>query len=217
MDWFLTWWESLGIVSQAFACVAIPATIIMVLQSLLLLLGIGFDGGGDVPSFDCDTDGDCSLEFNHDVDGLESTDMGMQLFTIRGIIAFFAIGGWIGIMLIDLGIPEVWAGLSAFAAGTLALVISAYMIKWFMKLQDSGNVEISNAIAKTGTVYIKVPPERAGTGQVSVVVQGRLTEFSAITDHSEPLTTHMQVQVVGIVGDNTLVVSPTFSGDSKKQ
>ena len=39
------WWTSLGSAGQVFACVAIPATIILFLQTLLTIIGLG--GGHD--------------------------------------------------------------------------------------------------------------------------------------------------------------------------
>ena len=35
------WWESLGEVGRVFACVAIPSTVILFLQTILMLIGIG--------------------------------------------------------------------------------------------------------------------------------------------------------------------------------
>ena len=41
------WWDSLGLVSQIFAAIAIPATLILLIQTILMLIGIGSDHGGD--------------------------------------------------------------------------------------------------------------------------------------------------------------------------
>lgn len=48
------WWESLGTAGQVFACVAIPATVFLVLQTVLMLIGIGFDHGADGAGHDFD-------------------------------------------------------------------------------------------------------------------------------------------------------------------
>ena len=46
----LEWWNGLSLISRVFACIAVPATAVM-LQTILLLIGIG---GGDS---DFDPDG----------------------------------------------------------------------------------------------------------------------------------------------------------------
>ena len=47
----IDWWNSLSLVSQVFACVAIPATMILLIQTLLLFFGVGEDADGvdDIP------------------------------------------------------------------------------------------------------------------------------------------------------------------------
>lgn len=52
----VAWWNSLTGLEQAFAYLAIPATLILVIQTLLLLFGLGHDGDADV-DFEPDTSG----------------------------------------------------------------------------------------------------------------------------------------------------------------
>ena len=40
------WWQSLGIAQQVFYCIAIPATLIIVIQTILLMLGMGHGSEG---------------------------------------------------------------------------------------------------------------------------------------------------------------------------
>ena len=58
------WWESLGEIGRVFACVAIPSTVILFLQTILMLIGIG--------GSDADADGG-SVEIDSDVE-IESAD-----------------------------------------------------------------------------------------------------------------------------------------------
>ena len=56
MTWLSDWWNGMSILQQCFAAVAIPATVVLFLQTILLLIGIGgshdidhgefSDGGG---------------------------------------------------------------------------------------------------------------------------------------------------------------------------
>ncbi len=77
----IEWWESLTLLQQIFTCMAVPATLILIIQSILLLFGIGFGGGdgdaGDISSdFDSDIDTDVSMADIGDID--DAVDMIQQ-------------------------------------------------------------------------------------------------------------------------------------------
>ena len=78
------WWASLTWLERIFAYVAFPATLLLLLQTLMLLFGLGNDAGGDadadidldgggVPDLDLDGDGipdlDADLDTDFDADG----------------------------------------------------------------------------------------------------------------------------------------------------
>ena len=97
----LAWWNSLTILEQVFACIAIAATVVLIIQSILLLFGIGF-GGGEADAGGLDTDfstdfdagsaGDAGHVDMHDV---ADADSGLSLFTIRLRFSRWAAGwGW---------------------------------------------------------------------------------------------------------------------------
>ena len=37
----LTWWNNLDAFARVFACIAVPSTLILVVQTVLLLFGLG--------------------------------------------------------------------------------------------------------------------------------------------------------------------------------
>ena len=72
------WWESLTWLERLFAYVAFPATLLLILQTLMLLFGLGHDGGTDTDGdadvdldldSDADADFDTDLDVDHDLDG----------------------------------------------------------------------------------------------------------------------------------------------------
>ncbi|MDR1156919.1 MAG: hypothetical protein LBK75_01225 [Oscillospiraceae bacterium] len=211
MVWFVDWWAGLGVLGQVLACAALPATAVMVIQTVLLLGG-AFWGDGDA---DGDTDADADFDMADDADGdfdgdaaehgVLHADDGLRVFTVRGIVAFLAVGGWTGIALLRTG--EMTALLGAIAAGTAALLFAALVIRWVLKLQGNGNIVVSNALEHMATVYIPIPPARVATGRVTMLLQGRFTELDAVTDDETPLKTGESVRVVGVLGENCLVVS----------
>lgn len=223
MQWFADWWNGMGMLQQIFACVALPATVLLVLQTILLIFGIG--GGHDADHGDFDDhsaltdahDGDAhdlpGHEPDHDHDPSHSGS-GLRIFTIRGFVAFFAVGGWRGIAMLDLGRSPLSAIAAALLGGIVALFTAAFIIKWSLKMQESGTLSIENAISKTGNCYITIPPKRSGSGKVTVTVQEQFTELDAITDAVEPIRPGTQILVIGIDGESTLVVTPLASHES---
>ena len=209
MEWFSTWWNSLGTLGQIFATAAIPATVVMLLQTVLLLLGFaGHDGECDHDLSHDTADVSHEADVDHDVhDGAHHAD-GLRLFTVRGIVAMLAIGGWTGVALCDAGVGSILSSAIAIIAGLAALFLAAYVIKLSLKLQDDGNFNIKNAVAHTATVYIPIPPSREGTGKITMNLQERFVELDAMTDHSEKLPTGAMVQVVSVTDKNEVIVRP---------
>ncbi len=203
MTWLTDWFMSMTLLQQIFACIALPATVILLIQTVLLIFGLGFGGG------DADIDGgDGALDGGgDDLDYAADGAAGLRIFTVRGLVAMFAIGGWLGMASVDLGANEIVAVLVAVLSGVFALLLVAYLIHLMLKLQENGNLEARNAVAHTARVYITVPPRRRGIGKVMLTVQERLVEMDAVTDYGEELRTDSMVQVVS-VSDNILVVRP---------
>lgn len=219
MEWFTSWYESLNTVQQVLAAGAIPATVILIIQTVLLMFGVG---GHDADhgefdhdfSYSHDFDGhiDHDFDHSHDFDGHIDHDgahhlSGVRIFTIRGLVAMFAVGGWLGIAMIDLGVSNAISVIIAFVGGFLALILVALVLKLMLSLQQGGNIDVQNAIAKTAKVYLTIPASRKGTGKVTFTLQERFVEMDAVTDFTQDIKTDSMVQIVSVT-DNCLVVRP---------
>jgi len=201
------WWSELSILKQIFYTVAVPATLILAIQSIMAIIGLG--------DFDSDVSGAHDLSGNSidNYDGLGGTDADadsgfdgdFKFFTIRGIIAFFSIFGWTGATLADNVHPLV-AIVLAFLAGTLAMVAIGYLFYGMTKLQASGNIQYSNCVGKSGEVYLTIPPNKQGRGKVTLTVQERLIEVSAITETNQPIKSGEQIKVISMLPDHTAIV-----------
>lgn len=191
------WWNSMSTVSQIFTCIAIPSTLVLIIQTVTMLLGMGDDG--DAPDIPEDADID---EIPDDVEGLD----GLRIFTVRGIVAFLVVFGWLGTVL-DTSGANIYATVSVSAlCGFLMMVLLAFLLKAVMNLRSEGNVDNRNAVGKAGKVYLTVPPSRSGEGKVQVMLQGTLAEVNAVTDETEPINTGCEIIVTGVSGQTTLVV-----------
>lgn len=191
------WWDSLTTLQQGFALVGIPATLILVVQTVLLMFGIG-DGVGDGVDADVDPDG-------FDVGEAASGDDGLTLFTVRGIVAMFCVAGWSGIVFVDMGLDSIVSILLAVICGIAALFGIAYLMKAVLKLQSSGNIQIGLALGRVGEVYIPIPPKGEGRGKINITLQDRFLEVDAISGSDEGFKTGDTVRVVS-TDDSGLVV-----------
>ena len=112
------WWDRLDMILKILYCIALPATLILVIQTVLSLLG-GFEGGEGIDF--SDTSG---LDFNggsdigeisdaadmggsHDFgDGGHPSDFSvMSMFSVQGIVTFLTVMGWTSIVSITAGTP----------------------------------------------------------------------------------------------------------------
>lgn len=190
-------WENWTTLQQIFFCVAVAFSIILVLQLILMLVGAGHDDAG------IDLNGDGNADITVD------TSDGLALFTVKGLVSFFAVGGWVGFALGDGTIPYEWAVVIAVASGLVALVLVGLIMKWLIKLQASGNMNINNAVGKTAEVYLTVPANMAGAGKITVELQGSLTELSAVTEGNETIVTGSKVRIVR-TDDSTCYVEKLY-------
>lgn len=195
------WWESLGDVGRIFACVAIPSTVILFLQTILMLIGIG---GGSLGSDDADTGVDTELDNDGDVD--TELDGGLRLFSFRGIIAFLTVLGWVGILGVRLEWSVPVIVISSLLSGFVAMVAIALLFRLIFALQADGTEDLRHALGVAGTVYLRIPPSREGRGKVNIMLDGRLVEKDAVTDEAEMLNYGEQIVVIGISGGTELIV-----------
>lgn len=213
-------WESLSILQKILYCIAVPSTLVLVLQTILLFFGWGEHGGAINPS---DTSG-LDLDFGTpDTGGLDIGDLAatnvdmptdgsspgdfgtLRLFTLQGIIAFLCIFGWSGLALSRTALPPVLCLLPAAALGFLFMFLVAYIFHLMYKLSDNGNISIRSTLGCSGTVYLTIPAGGDGQGKVNVMVGSQWIEYNAITESSVPLPTGSRIRIVDIRGDLVLV------------
>ena len=196
----IEWWNNMDLVGQIFALIAVPSTLVLVVQTILLLIGIGGD--------DLDADGvDITGNGIGDTPGDGGAD-GLALFSLRGIMAMAAVGGWSGLVMYEAGINLTVTVVLAAAFGFMALVGIAYLMKLAARLQQDGTLDLGYAIGKVGTVYIPIPAEMKGSGKISLTMQERFIEVDAMTTCGRKLTTGESVRVTATNENGMVVVEP---------
>jgi hypothetical protein len=196
----IEWWNNMDLVGQIFALIAVPSTLVLVVQTILLLVGIGGD--------DLDADGvDITGNGIGDTPGDGGAD-GLALFSLRGIMAMAAVGGWSGLVMYEAGINLTVTVVLAAAFGFMALVGIAYLMKLAARLQQDGTLDLGYAIGRVGTVYIPIPAEMKGSGKISLTMQERFIEVDAMTTCGRKLTTGESVRVTATNENGMVVVEP---------
>lgn len=226
------WWEGLSTVLKVLYCIALPSTLLLLIQTLLALFGmhdggagvdisdtsgIDFDGGGMHGGFGVHTDmsgvdlsHDLSLghdgTFDHSVDGGNPSDFSsMRMFTLQTIVAFLTVFSWTTIVAIQGGLPTGLAFAVGLVLGFIVMFAVAKIVQLSARLAENGTLDVRNCLGLTGTVYIPIPPKGQGEGKVNVTVQGQLRELSAVTSEGEMIRTGSQVRITDIRGDTVVV------------
>lgn len=166
---------------------------LFLLQFVFQLLGLFHDVGG------------------FDAAGHEPSDMGHG-DAFFGFLSFKALCAFVGVFgLTGLAMRESALGLPlrltlAAAAGTGGMFLVGMMMRGLGRLQTSGTIDLRNTLGRSAAVYLRIPAHGRGEGKVTVEVQGRSLTLNAITDGAE-IATGARVQVVEVVGDETLKVA----------
>ncbi|MCH5351151.1 MAG: hypothetical protein J1F39_04195 [Clostridiales bacterium] len=217
------WWEAMNILQRTAFIIACAATLILIIQIIIMLVGgeVEADVSADATDISGATDVDLDLDVDGDgvpdgaaSDGVSSgsasgaAHFGFRLLSLRSILAFLAVGGWVAYTV---GYVLNWyvALPIALVAGFAAACLMAAAIIGIEKLQANGTVNPNTAISKSGTVYLVIPPKRSGKGKVSILVSERYKEYEAVTDSEESLPTGAAVTVIAHLGDNLLLVKKT--------
>ncbi len=182
------WWDSLTSAHQVFWFIAIIFTVLFFIQFILLLIGFETDSGG------LDHPGDVGT-FEHEFSAL----------SMRSIIAFFTFFGWTGVLALNNNLSVWLAVILSSVAGLAAMFVVAYMVYKFSQLEQSGTLNLYNALDQSGEVYLSIPAQRKGLGKVHLKVEGKIRELDALTE-GDALKTGTPIKVIEIMNGNVLMV-----------
>ena len=213
------WWESLTDVLRVLYCIAVPSSLILLLQLILSTIGghsdggmefsdtSGIDGIESMDGIDLDSDGipDISAD-DLPADGGNPADFGtFRLLTLQTIVTFLAVFSWVSIICISSGMAVVlgiWLGI---VFGAVMMAVVAKIVQMSSKLAENGILNLKNAIGETATVYVSIPPKNSGNGKITMQLQGRFCEFEATTDSEKTLVSGTQVLITDVLGDVLVV------------
>lgn len=183
--------SSMDPTQQVYWYIAIIASVIFIIQTIMTFIGADADTGMDA-------------DFDSNLDG---GDHPFQLFSLRNLINFFLGFGWTGASLFYSIGNKVILGIVAFVVGLVFIGVFFIVIRALMKLSEDNTFQLEETIGKTADVYMNIPASKSGKGKVFISIRGTTHELSAITNSSELIKNGSIVKVSQIEGD-TLVVSP---------
>ena len=185
-----SWWQSMATFEKILWAIAILFSLLFLIQTIMSAIGGDGDAHGDADDAVGDDDG-----------------IGYQFFTIKNLIAFFTMFGWVGIAVYKGGLGPGMAIIAGIAGGVLMVAIMFFLFKNVSRLKHSGTMQIKNAVNQVGETYLFIPAKRGGTGKVHVKVQGSLRELQALTDDSSDIPTGKLIKVTDIINDQILLVT----------
>lgn len=175
---------------QFYWYIAIGASVIFIIQTIMTFIGADSDTG-----VDADFDGD-----------LDASDSPFQLFSLRNLINFLLGFGWTGASLYGIIENNVVLGIVAALVGVLFIAIFFFLMRLLMKLAEDNSFNIENTIGKTGDVYMNIPAAKSGKGKVFISIKGSTHELPAITTSKDDIKSGSLVKVISIEGDILVVI-----------
>jgi hypothetical protein len=135
------WWDALSAFEKLFWYIAVPFSIILVIQLVLSFIGIG-NNNEDIGSVIADTAGfdahagdiitSVPVEHHHSENHIKQ-ETGFCILTLRNFIAFFAVFGWGGIVGVRLGLSHILIILIAFVLGILMMLLLSSIFYYLNK------------------------------------------------------------------------------------
>ncbi|MBU2020200.1 MAG: serine protease [Bacteroidetes bacterium] len=173
--------EHLEPLLRSFWYVAIPASIIFLIQTIMTFTGTDAMDGAEA-DFDSD---------------LSDTPTPFQLFSLRNLINFLLGFGWSGISFYDV-IEQRWLLVTvALFFGLLFVVVFFIIIRQIKKLAEDNSFSFAQAEGKTAEVYLRIPGNKGGAGKVIISINGSTRELTAMTE-GEEISSGAMVRVVQI-------------------
>lgn len=185
MDFF----DSLDPILKAFWFIAIPASVIFIIQTILTF------SGSD--SHDSSLSG-----LEHPYDPADGT---VQVFSLRNMINFLLGFSWGGISLYHV-IGNTFVLITiALLFGLSFVYLFFFIVRQLLKLSEDNSFRISEALGKNADVYLTIPQHMSGKGKVLVSVNGAVHELEAMTEEKE-IRSGSVVKVVRYENQNIVIV-----------
>ncbi len=175
---------------RIFWIIAIVATIVFVVQTIMAFAGIG---------------GDTDFDEVTSAETVDDSGFG-GLFSFRNLINFLLGYGWTGVALYDEIRHPFWLYAVCVLVGLIFIVAFVIMFRLMMRLSHDGTFHDEESLGLVADVYLRIPAARTGRGKVQFSVKGSVHELDAVTDGLSGIPTGGHVKIVEVLGDELVRV-----------
>jgi hypothetical protein len=181
--------EGLDPLLKNFWYVAIPTSIIFIIQTIITFMGVDASDG-------------IVADFDGDLAGREAP---FQLFSLRNLINFLLGFSWTGISFYSTINDKPLLITLSLAVGILFVYLFFVIIRQIQKLAEDNSFNIANTLNKTAEVYLTIPEHKKGKGKIMISVNGSFHELEAMTENGT-IQSGSVVKVVKIENNSILIV-----------
>ncbi|MDP1728078.1 MAG: NfeD family protein [Bacteroidota bacterium] len=181
--------ENLEPLLKTFWFIAIPASVIFIIQTVMTFIGADASDG-----LEADFDGD-----------LTGGDSPFQLFSLRNLINFLLGFSWTGISFYTTISSRPLLIILSLFVGIIFVFLFFIIIRQVQKLAEDNSFKIKNTLNKTAEVYLTIPGNKKGRGKIMISVNGAFHELDAMTEN-DLIQSGSVVKVVKIENNNILIV-----------
>lgn len=181
--------ENLEPLLKTFWFVALPSSLIFILQTIMTFVGADASDG-----IQADFDGD-----------LNGADAPFQLFSLRNLINFLLGFSWTGISFYTSIASKPLLIVLSLVVGILFVALFFFIIKQVQKLQEDNTFNIANTLNKTAEVYLTIPEQKKGKGKIMISINGAFHELEAMTEQDK-IPSGAVVKIVKIENKSILIV-----------
>ena len=181
--------ENLDTLLKTFWFVAIPTSLVFIIQTIMTFLG---------------TDSSDGLEADFDGD-LNGADAPFQLFSLRNLVNFLLGFSWTGISFYTTISNKPLLIFLSLAVGVSFVYLFFLVIRQVQKLAEDNSFKITNTFNKTAEVYLTIPENKKGKGKIMISVNGAFHELEAMTENDK-IQSGSTVKVVRIENNDILIV-----------
>lgn len=183
--------ENLDTLLKAYWYVAIPTSLVFIIQTIMTFLGSDASDG-----IEADFDGD-----------LSDVDAPFQLFSFRNLVNFLLGFSWTGISFYSTISSKPLLVFLSVVVGVLFVYLFFLVIRQVQKLAEDNSFKITNTLNKTADVYLTIPENKKGKGKIMISVNGAFHELEAMTEN-EKILSGAVVKVVSI--ENNILIVETI-------
>ena len=146
-------------------------------------------------SADCDAEvaSDCSSNF-------------ADYLSFRNLVALFVGYGWVTLAALLTGFSHGVASLMGFGAGGVLVFMSLYLLRTFLKLQETGTLDMNSLVGKRAYVYITIGESSSALGKVMVDTKTGRLELPARSEDLEAIRPGQAVKILSVEGGTLWVV-----------